>query len=91
MQTTAIQTVALVLASGTSEPAPEADDVTAGTWGLVVFLLLVAATVVLMRSFLKQMRKTEQARREGVFGDVEPDPPPDDDADHAEGRADDRG
>jgi hypothetical protein len=85
MQTAAVQTVALVLASGTSDPAPEADDVTAGTWGLVVFLLLVAATVVLMLSFLKQMRKTEQARREGVFGDV-PTEPAGDDADHADGR-----
>ena len=85
MQTAAVQTVALVLASGTSDPAPEADDVTAGTWGLVVFLLLVAATVVLMLSFLKQMRKTEQARRDGVFGDVPPEPTPDD-ADQAEGQ-----
>ena len=86
MQTASAQTVALVLASGTSDPAPEADDVTAGTWGLVVFLLLVAATVVLMLSFLKQMRKTEQARREGVFGDVPAEPTPGDDADHADDR-----
>ena len=57
----------LVLATG-SDPAPEAEDVTAGTWGLIVFVALVLATVILMRSFLKQMRKTEQARREGVFG-----------------------
>ena len=33
MQTAAVQTVALVLATGPSDPAPEADDVTAGTWG----------------------------------------------------------
>ena len=85
MQTAAVQTVALVLASVTSDPAPEADDVTAGTWGLVVFLLLVAATVVLMLSFLKQMRKTEQARRAGVFGEVPPEPDTDD-ADQVEGR-----
>ena len=31
-----------------------------------------------MRSFLKQMRKTEQARREGVFGDVPSEPTADD-------------
>jgi hypothetical protein len=87
MHTAAVQTVALVLVTGTTDPTPEADDVTAGTWGLVVFLLLVAATVVLMRSFLKHMRKTEQARREGVFGDV-PAEPAADDADHADGRND---
>ena len=65
-----METVALVRASDSSpqDPPPDAEDVTAGTWGLVVFLLLIGATVVLMRSFLKQMRKTEQARKDGVFG-----------------------
>ena len=89
MQTAVAQTVALVLATGPNDPAPEADDVTAGTWGLVVFLLLVAATVVLMRSFLKQMRKTEQARREGVFGDVSSETTPDE-ADHVDRRPEGR-
>ncbi|GAA2129211.1 hypothetical protein [Nocardioides bigeumensis] len=70
-----MQTVALValVSAGQQDPAPEADDVTAGPWGLLVFLLLIAATVVLMFSFVKQLRKTERARKAGVFGPVEPE------------------
>ena len=40
-------------------------------WGLLVFLALAVATFLLMRNFLKQMRKTEEARRKGVFGEVD--------------------
>jgi hypothetical protein len=70
----------LALVRVTDEPPPEADDVTAGTWGALMFALLVVATVILMRSFLKQMRKTDAAKKAGVFGDEpEPDEPRQDD------------
>ena len=39
-----------------------------------MFVLLIVAVALLMLSFLKQMRKTEKARREGVFGDVPEEP-----------------
>jgi hypothetical protein len=66
-----MNTVALVRVS--DQTPPEDDDVTAGTWGALMFALLVVATVILMRSFLKQMRKTDEAKKAGVFGD-EPEP-----------------
>ena len=47
---------------------PDPEDVTAGAWGGLVFFLLIVAVALLMLSFLKQMRKAEQARRQGVFG-----------------------
>ena len=75
----ALVSVALVSA-GQQDPAPEADDVTAGPWGLLVFLALIVATVILMFSFVKQLRKTEQARKAGVFGPVEPEDDESDDA-----------
>ena len=52
-----------------SEQAPEPEDVTAGALGGLVFVLLVVAVALLMLSFLKQMRKADQAKRDGVYGD----------------------
>lgn len=57
-----------------ADQTPEPEDVTAGAWGGLMFVLLIVAVALLMLSFLKQMRKTEKARREGVFGEV-PDEP----------------
>jgi len=53
-----------------ADQTPEPEDVTAGAWGGLIFVLLILALALLMLSFLKQMRKTERARRQGVFGDV---------------------
>jgi len=86
MQTLAPVTWTSLATTEQRDEPPEAEDVTAGTWGLVVFVLLVLATVVLMRSFLKHMRKTEQARRAGVFGEVS-DPESSDDPDRGAGGA----
>jgi len=62
---------------------PEADDVTAGPWGAIMIGALVVAMVILMRSFLKQMRRADQAKAAGVYGDEERMPPePTDDEDH---------
>jgi len=52
-----------------AEQAPAPEDVTAGGWGGLVFVLLVVAVALLMLSFLKQMRKADQAKRDGVYGD----------------------
>ena len=54
------------------DEVPVDKDVKAGWTAFVVFLLLIAAVVVLAFSFVKQLRKTEAARQAGVFG------PPDD-------------
>jgi hypothetical protein len=63
------QLVAL-LAWGLDE-TPVDKDVKAGWTAFVIFLLLIAAVVVLAFSFNKQLRKTEAARKRGVFGPVE--------------------
>lgn len=53
------------------DEAPDPEDVTAGWTGFVVFLLLIAAVVVLGFSLVKQLRKAEAARQAGVFGPVD--------------------
>ena len=50
------------------DEVPVDKDVKAGWTAFVVFLLLIAAVVVLAFSFVKQLRKTEAARQAGVFG-----------------------
>lgn len=52
-----------------TDKTPEADDVTAGGWGALMFGLLLVAFFFLMRSFVKQLRKTAQAKQAGAFGD----------------------
>lgn len=59
-----------------ADQTPDPEDVTAGAWGGLMFVLLVVAVALLMLSFVKQLRKTEQARRRGVFGDVPEEPAP---------------
>ena len=59
-----------VLSWGLDE-TPVDKDVKAGWTALVIFLLLIAAVVVLGFSFSKQLRKTEAARKAGVFGPTE--------------------
>ena len=56
--------VVLALVRATDQ-TPEADDVTAGPWGAIMIGALVVAVVILMRSFLKQMRKADQAKDGG--------------------------
>jgi hypothetical protein len=55
------------------DPVPADNDVVAGGTALIVFAFLIIAVVVLLRSFVKQLRKTQAAREAGVFGD-EPSP-----------------
>ena len=57
------------------DEVPVDKDVKAGWTALIVFLLLIAAVVVLAFSFVKQMRKTEAARKAGVFGPVDEESP----------------
>jgi hypothetical protein len=55
------------------DATPVDKDVKAGWTAFAVFLLLIAAVVVLSFSFVKQLRKTEAARKAGVFGSEEMD------------------
>lgn len=49
------------------DPVPKDNDVVAGAWGALFFILLITATVLLLRNFLKQMRKVDAAEDSGVF------------------------
>ena len=61
-----LELITLVL---TEDTVPKVEDVVAGPVGALFFILLIAATVFLCFSFVKQLRKTRAARDEGVFGD----------------------
>ena len=62
--------------------APEPEDVKAGWTALIVFLLLIAAVVVLSFSLVKQLRKAQAAKESGVYGDEPVDHSADHEADH---------
>ena len=56
-----------------ADQTPEAEDVKAGWTAFILFLLLIAAVVVLGFSLVKQLRKAQAAKDAGVYGD-EPEP-----------------
>ena len=59
-----------------ADETPKDEDVKAGWTAFVVFLLLIAAVVVLGFSLVKQLRKAQAAKDAGVYGD-EPEGPGD--------------
>ena len=59
-----------------ADETPEAEDVKAGWTAFAIFLLLIAAVVVLGFSLVKQLRKAQAAKDAGVFDD--PDEPRED-------------
>ena len=73
-----VLTVQLVQVLSTLDPTPKPEDVKAGWTAFVVFLLLLAAVVVLGFSLSKQLRKAQAAKDAGVYGD---EPAADTDAD----------
>lgn len=60
----------VALSLSTINQTPPADnDVVAGWTAFAVFLLLVAATVVICWSMVRQFRKVEANRKAGVYGE----------------------
>lgn len=59
--------VALVLAS---DPRPDDNKVVAGWVGAVVFIALILAVVLILRSFTRQLKKVDAAQEAGVFDGV---------------------
>ncbi len=59
--------LSVVLLAAASDPVPSENDVKAGWVALVVVLLLVAAVVFLLRSFVKQLKKVDAADQAGVY------------------------
>jgi hypothetical protein len=62
-----------------ADQTPKDEDVKAGWTALVLFLLLIAAVVVLAFSLVKQLRKAQAAEDAGVYGSD--DEPTDSDSD----------
>jgi hypothetical protein len=60
------------LVSQAVDKTPKDEDVKAGWTAFVLFVLLIAAVVVLAFSLVKQLRKAQEAKDAGVYGD-EPD------------------
>jgi hypothetical protein len=52
-----------------TDKTPKDEDVKAGGWGALIFVLLILAVVVLAFSFVKQLRKAQAAKDAGVYGD----------------------
>ncbi|MFT4262067.1 MAG: hypothetical protein QM572_01670 [Nocardioides sp.] len=50
-----------------ADPVPEAKDVKAGWTAFAIFLLLLAAVVVLAFSMAKQFRKAQRSREAGIL------------------------
>jgi hypothetical protein len=57
------------LVSRAVDKTPKDEDVKAGWTAFVLFLLLIAAVVVLAFSLVKQLRKAQEAKDAGVYGD----------------------
>lgn len=54
---------------GAQEKAPPDDEVVAGWTGFAVFIGLILAVAVLGYFLTKQLRRVDQAKADGVFGD----------------------
>jgi hypothetical protein len=52
------------------DKTPTDDDVKAGWTAFAIFLVLIAAVVVLAFSLAKQLRKAQAAKDAGVYGDA---------------------
>ena len=63
-----LMTVADLVVRATDK-TPKDEDVKAGGWGALVFVLLILAVVVLAFSLVKQLRKAQAAKDAGVYGD----------------------
>jgi hypothetical protein len=81
MDTLAFTVLASTVVRAADDPVPKDDDVVAGPWGAVIFVLLILATVFLLISFTKQLRKAQAAKDAGVYGDP---PATDEDVEPAE-------
>jgi hypothetical protein len=55
------------------DKTPEPEDVKAGWTAFILFLLLIAAVVLLGFSLVKQLRKAQAAEDAGVYGHDEKD------------------
>jgi hypothetical protein len=64
-----------------ADQTPKDEDVKAGWTALVLFLLLIAAVVVLAFSLVKQLRKAQAAEDAGVYGSDDEPAAPDSDSD----------
>jgi hypothetical protein len=64
----------LPLVWGLADEVPEAEDVKAGWTAFAIFLAGLVAVALLGWSLVRQLRKVEDARKRGVYGDVPEEP-----------------
>jgi hypothetical protein len=64
----------LPLSDAPVDPAPEPEDVKAGWTAFAIFGLLALSVALLGWSLVRQLRKADDARKRGVYGD-EPEVP----------------
>ena len=69
-----METLAFAVTTTPQDPVPQDDDVVAGPWGALIFVVLIGATVFLLFNFTKQLRKAQAAKDAGVFGDPPAEP-----------------
>jgi hypothetical protein len=69
-----VNTLTVTLVTLLADPNPKPDDVKAGWTAFVVFLLLIAAVVLLGFSLVKQLRKAQAAKDAGVYGPDDDEP-----------------
>ena len=68
MQALAISLVSFLLAA--EEKAPDDEDVVAGWTGFAVLVFLIVAVALIGFFLTRQLRRADDAKRRGVFGDV---------------------
>ena len=78
MQALAISLVSLLLSA--EEQVPDDEDVVAGWTGFAVLIFLIVSLAIIGFFLIRQLRRADEAKRRGVFGDA-----PQNDADDATG------
>jgi membrane protein implicated in regulation of membrane protease activity len=61
--------LALLISTVPTDPPPDDNKVVAGWLAFWIFVALIAAVAFLCWNFTKQLRKTQKAKEQGVFGD----------------------
>ncbi len=59
----------LLIVALVQDPTPEDTEVKAGPLGFAIWIFMILAVVVISFSLVKQLRKAQDAKDRGVYGD----------------------
>ena len=59
----------LLIIALVNDPTPEDTEVKAGPLGFAIWIFMILAVVVISFSLVKQLRKAQDAKDRGVYGD----------------------